>query len=599
MVVTPRLTALIRPDHPVQWRTASPLWRLAGPTDNAVLLRPALLRFTTDTFMEDFLTVAIRSPNRLGEWKAQKETWRKPAPVPLVPPAQASLFPAAEILDPELESQPLKLFQPAHQRYYLVTANLVCRIPGLPDRTLKTNNDEQVSFVLRRFLRPKGENVPQEHALVNGVWQLLDSAQEQTLLPGEQQFSMFPTTYTETNGYQRRLFAGLVPVSARETYMNAARQVPTPAPEDAAAITKSCIEQLLTVLEMDVTEPWRAINRLKTLEDNKLLESWQEIATENDLVGLNQARDKLQTSSWYVLLDFAYYLERYLPRLWAQLLVSPNGSIPTDLPGRSLLANLQSRTYKPSSSTNNSLTLDNLQNRLRGVDDVAGSTTLTNALKSVYEKQIDLERLTTTYTEPAPGDWPTTRFLLCGRRVADLVDSLKGLVETALTEDPSALAKRLPLVPISQQISGTAQNTDYQDDLFVIRCVFQRPHCPPSLQPTVVSQPTEQFQMASYFDPDAPARPIRIPMPVDTSPAGLRKFAKNTAFVISDSLSCQIEKARSLTFGDLVLSVLPWPFRKNLDTSGAGATCNNKANSRLKCNTCSNPLAAMDLRLSL
>ncbi|MFM7469904.1 MAG: hypothetical protein ACKO5P_00095, partial [Nodosilinea sp.] len=66
---------------------------------------------------------------------------------------------------------------------------------------------------------------------------------------------------------------------------------------------------------------------------------------------------------------------------------------------------------------------------------------------------------------------------------------------------------------------------------------------------------------------------IRIPMPVDTSPAGLRKFAKNTSFVISDSLSCQIEKARSLTFGDLVLSVLPWPFNKKLNTSGA--KCNS------------------------
>jgi hypothetical protein len=80
----------------------------------------------------------------------------------------------------------------------------------------------------------------------------------------------------------------------------------------------------------------------------------------------------------------------------------------------------------------------------------------------------------------------------------------------------------------------------------------------------VVSRETEWFQMASYFDPDAPARPIRIPMPVDTTPAGQRKFAKNTMFVVSDTLACQIDKARSLTFGDLVLSVLPWPFHKNL-----------------------------------
>ena len=35
------------------------------------------------------------------------------------------------------EAIPLKLFQPAHERYYLAAASLVCRQPGLPERTAR------------------------------------------------------------------------------------------------------------------------------------------------------------------------------------------------------------------------------------------------------------------------------------------------------------------------------------------------------------------------------------------------------------------------------------------------------------------------------
>jgi hypothetical protein len=70
--------------------------------------------------------------------------------------------------------------------------------------------------------------------------------------------------------------------------------------------------------------------------------------------------------------------------------------------------------------------------------------------------------------------------------------------------------------------------------------------------------------LAGFFDPEAPARPIRIALPIDTSPAGLRKFDKNTAFMISDQLCGQMQRLKGITFGDLVLSVLPWPFHKDL-----------------------------------
>jgi hypothetical protein len=75
--------------------------------------------------------------------------------------------------------------------------------------------------------------------------------------------------------------------------------------------------------------------------------------------------------------------------------------------------------------------------------------------------------------------------------------------------------------------------------------------------------------MAGFFDPDAPARPIRIGLPMDISPAGLRKFDKNTAFMMSDLLCGQVQRMRGITLGDLVRSVLPFPLHKDLSVPAA------------------------------
>jgi hypothetical protein len=140
----------------------------------------------------------------------------------------------------------------------------------------------------------------------------------------------------------------------------------------------------------------------------------------------------------------------------------------------------------------------------------------------------------------------------------DSIDLLAGYVVRALPADSDALAPPPPLASTRPFVE--------REGLFVIRCVYERPLCGP-LEPAVLSDPTEAFQMASFFDPDAPARPIRIALPVDTSPAGLRKHDKNTAFMISDVLCGQIGRAKGLSLGDLVRSVLPWPFHKDLDVS--------------------------------
>lgn len=77
-------------------------------------------------------------------------------------------------------------------------------------------------------------------------------------------------------------------------------------------------------------------------------------------------------------------------------------------------------------------------------------------------------------------------------------------------------------------------------DRYVLRCVYERPQCVRGT--ALVSPDSEPFQLASFFDADAPSRPIRISLPLDTSIGGLRKFKKNVAFLMSPKLREQMER---------------------------------------------------------
>jgi hypothetical protein len=84
-----------------------------------------------------------------------------------------------------------------------------------------------------------------------------------------------------------------------------------------------------------------------------------------------------------------------------------------------------------------------------------------------------------------------------------------------------------------------------EDVRYVLRCVYQRPQCGP-LHDDVVSAPSADFAIASFFDFDAPQRPIQISMPLDTSPAALRKYRKNVTFLLSDQLKQQMGRLNDL-----------------------------------------------------
>ena len=61
-----------------------------------------------------------------------------------------------------------------------------------------------------------------------------------------------------------------------------------------------------------------------------------------------------------------------------------------------------------------------------------------------------------------------------------------------------------------------------------------------------MSEPSEPFQIAGFFDLDAPARPINISLPIDTSIKDLRKLRKNVNFLLSNQLREQMNRVTSL-----------------------------------------------------
>lgn len=348
---------------------------------------------------------------------------------------------------------------------------------------------------------------------------------------------------------------------------------------------------------------------------------------------LRTSRDEIQTGSWYVLLDFAKFLHRHLADVWQVLtgekafdtlndgeqdLVTvlrntvlssqlawemiagkPENEISTDAE-RYLLQVLQYIAFwnqQSPGSVNDTLLNSLLAIGWGGTIPAANAPykfvqlkwTLADALVAAEAAEQDLEVVETTFIRfnengtPVAVDrhWPRFLFPLADAvfdaplpavAAAELT-GLSGLERRQTTVDVLAemVERLLPATEPVDELIDSVPLGDSREAWFVVRCVYQRPHCGPLVAP-LVSAATQAFQMAPFFDPDAPARPVRIPMPVDISPAGLRKYQKNTGFVISDMLCGKIKGIRKMSFADLVLSVLPWPFHKDLPEPGSG-TC--------------------------
>jgi hypothetical protein len=618
------------------------MWRGTTPFTRT----PQILRFATDDFMDQVIATLEEDPAQLSRFVAKPETWRTPAadadtpdliqrvplPAPIAaakrrrllglsrpaaaPPESPTVAPAA---------QPLKLYQPAHMRHYLVAGSLACAVPGLPEHVLAGNN-ESVGFVIRRLLPASasstGDQTLAEFAYVqeddDQRWlRVADDGQSAAVLaPGEELLPLFKLPHRDEAGNARGLWAGVVPVGKREDYLgkNIDRAVVSLADGQRAAVkpgakpapTASKIARLAT-FKLAVAEPWKALIRaaVKAADDLQ--------PTKGDAPERKRQFDwnlQFQMTSWLILSDFAVWLETYLPRVWAA--VKSDSSAGLSAAEAILFTRMQAASAASLAPAMRDPDVPEAADAPH-LKPMAASLVAALAAFKDQPARDALEIKTTHYASKAAIDsepgWPAFHFPLAGvsrtnsatgpfvgatdtltdsaidgdvervatpaaapaktaRDVAEDLDKFTALIGRALE---AKVESDVQPAPFALKLRDSLMAAKGDQGLFVIRFVYLNRDCGP-LHPPTLSDPTERFRMASFFDPDAPVRPIRITLPMDTSPAGLRKHGRGTAFVLSDMLCGQVQRAKGLGFVDLVRQVLPFPLHKDIDI-GDGGSC--------------------------
>ncbi|MCY1022085.1 hypothetical protein [Pyxidicoccus sp. MSG2] len=222
------------------------------------------------------------------------------------------------------------------------------------------------------------------------------------------------------------------------------------------------------------------------------LRAWTKTTTE--------AVEVQKETTRFLLVDFATLLEERLPALWTVLNKQTPGPRPTD--ATQALYDLL---------TGNAL-------------ESATADTWQKALRSAWQQREAVLN----------GRTNTLDYNL--RRGGVLPETLRGAVTAAAAVGTYTLPSQPEPVSKLEEPGVTR---------YVLRCVYLKPACG-ALCPPLVSAPSRTFTLAPFFDPDAPARPVRIELPVDTSIRGLRRFKKNVGFTLSKGLRKQMSRVAGL-----------------------------------------------------
>lgn len=524
------------------------------------------------------------------------------------------------------EARPLKLFQPVHQRYYLAAAHLVCELPGLPPRVTATG--DRSGFVIRRLVGPSGQAPSRrEYGFVkdasgHGRW-LEASHPDADTVPGEELLPLFPLAYTPPAGPPRRLLAGTIPVARHDEYRFAGRA--SAAGQAAEHKNARAINNARALARMKVIAPWQSLIERAYQSGGASIgltadTPWQDdepppSATANTLKTTN---DQLVEASWRLLQDMREFLLASFTALTGEVLTSGNLERHDRPQLQALLDFLGQTTWTAPPAEAPDEDRPQLSDDVLDLADPYAHASLLAALAALDEdtsQKLDgfeqafpagtgwpgwafplvyllggLPEMDTVILRNVPRlrgpfrDWtlpeltlpdgtvvPESRHDADNRRLELLFERLAAAIAEAGEAEPSELRADAQAPSAAQLASEIAASLvdEAGPPRYLVRFVHRRCDCGP-LHPPVISAPSEVFELAGFFDSEAPMRPIRIALPFDTTPGGLRKFGKNSAFIMSDVLCGQMKRIRRLGFGDLVLSVLPWPFHKDLDVAASG-----------------------------
>jgi hypothetical protein len=492
----------------VNWLSPSPLWpQLGANSDKTAFQSPVLLRFASDTFMQDLQSKLQQNPAGLSDFVAQPETWRSPA---------------VGLTTSTPTSSVLKFFQPVHLRFYLVTASLTCRLPGLPDHTVKTAAGERASFVLRRLAAdPQNPQNTLEYAWLPNLtppgWMAVAG---NSVAAGEDKLALF-NLQAGTNGTRRRVFTGFIPVARQQAY---AAGVALKADQSGKILPQVADDPRLIEFQRQVLDPWVDLIQWSANQPNLAL---------GPVATISSTSMAAAQGSAFILIDFANYLAANLSDVWSAVQNGSAGSLTGD---ELALYNALSATIGDVQDASR-YTLAAAINLAKSNEDAFNNETLSSASAQ--------PGLPSEYPGPTLIDVSDPNLAQLIGRPSDTDDitqrPIVTLVAKALLQAGPAPTSPIP-PPASHPDNPQANNS------FIIRCVYERPQCGVHGLPPlpIVSAPSRPFQLSSYFDPDAPARKIQVALPIDTTVAALRKYDKGVGFMISDQLNQQMQRVTNL-----------------------------------------------------
>lgn len=470
----------------ITWVAPGPRWEQSVSTATT----PFLAEFDTDRFLPDFLDIM-----------AGKQ------------PANQLKAPASAVASNELNSPTIyKLYQPLHQRYYLVTASLICRLPGLPDRNVVRKNGEKTTFVLRKIIPdPQDSTQTVEAGWVNGgsnnsAWlPVVDDLQRYNplaLLAGEEQLPLHQVKFCPAQQAnqsmpcaERIVYHGYIPVDSREKYL-------------------TCVstEDLLQRVRLLVDPPEGGADRIT---DPRLDEvTTRVVAAWHALYAASPTLEMQQQVSLYVIVDLTTFLQNVLKSVFAALGTDGAG-LPKDSNRKKLLHELDTIIVATNTTATSQMTLTRaiIQLPMNGKLARAESEPPLDTYNLYPDKLTDPD-----YLQPPLTDKPD-----------ESGGKLYQLLRDALKEEKKE-ANAAPLT-VPDEVVRLIKDEPAEGDIYFLRMIYERGHCDP-----VLSDPSPLFMFAKVFDPEAPARPLRVELP-SIKLKDLRRYKRGVGMQMSQQLN--------------------------------------------------------------